>query len=183
MHAAQPRLFHISETSSIDIFIPRPSPSYLDNVHGDVVFAVSEKLLHNYLLPRDCPRVTYYADEKTTQQDRDIFLVQSNTKFVVAIEAAWLSAAQHTAIFCYELPADNFKLADACAGYFVSYVPVNPLSVTCIGNPLKALLQRGNIELRVMPSLQTLSIKVAASSLAFSIIRMRNAVDKENNKT
>ena len=57
MRPAVHRLFHISEEGGIDQFDPRPSPSFFAEIKGDVVFAISGKLLHNYLLPRDCPRV------------------------------------------------------------------------------------------------------------------------------
>lgn len=71
------RLFHISEEPGIKMFVPRPSPSHFDGITGNVVFAISESLLHNYLLPRDCPRVTYYASETTTTEESAIFFENS----------------------------------------------------------------------------------------------------------
>jgi len=67
-------LFHISEDADIKIFNPRPSPSYFEGIRGNVVFAISEKLLHNYLFPRECPRVAFYAGDKTSQLIRTNFL-------------------------------------------------------------------------------------------------------------
>jgi hypothetical protein len=52
------RLFHVSEEPGIHTFEPRPAPRR-SNVKGDVVWAVDELRLPNYLLPRACPRVTY----------------------------------------------------------------------------------------------------------------------------
>ncbi|HEY8563553.1 MAG TPA: hypothetical protein VIL74_24455 [Pyrinomonadaceae bacterium] len=171
------RIFHISEEGDIETFKPRPAPSAFDNISGDVVFGISGKLLHNYLLPRDCPRVTYYAAEKTSAADRDKFL-QTSAEYVVAIEAARLSAVQKTPLFCYEFDAAPFSLIDECAGYYVSYEAVTPISVRRIGDILAELLGRGNVELRITPELWTLADRVAASSLNFSIIRMRHALPR-----
>jgi len=43
-------LFHLSEQQGIECFEPRPSQFCIDQNH-----------LRNYLVPRECPRVTYYA--------------------------------------------------------------------------------------------------------------------------
>lgn len=58
-------LFHVSEESGIERFEPRPSP-YTDE---PVVWAIDADRLRNYLLPRECPRVTYYAGCETTIAD------------------------------------------------------------------------------------------------------------------
>jgi hypothetical protein len=68
------RLFHISEEPNIALFEPRPSPSFFESITGDVVFAISDELLHNYLLPRDCPRVTWYPSDTTTETDKERFM-------------------------------------------------------------------------------------------------------------
>ena len=54
-------LFHLSEDPDIVEFNPRPSKYTQD----PVVWAVNDEKLRNYLLTRDCPRVTYYADART----------------------------------------------------------------------------------------------------------------------
>ncbi|MDB4902803.1 MAG: hypothetical protein JWQ63_2084 [Mucilaginibacter sp.] len=64
------RLFRISEEPGIKIFEPRTSPSHFENISENVVYAISGNLLHNYLLPRDCPRITYYLLSKTTEADK-----------------------------------------------------------------------------------------------------------------
>jgi hypothetical protein len=66
---------------------------------------------------------------------------------------------------------------DECAGYFVSRSPVAPACVEVIDDPLSELRRRG-VELRVVPNLWPLRDAVVASSLQFSIIRMRNALPK-----
>jgi len=59
-------LFHVSEDSGIVEFIPRPSKYTQD----PVVWAVDDEKIRNYLVPRDCPRVTYYADAQTLRRTR-----------------------------------------------------------------------------------------------------------------
>ena len=58
-----PRLFHVSDVSGIQVFEPRMSRT------GEaLVWAIEESKLANYLLPRDCPRVTFYAKPDTTKE-------------------------------------------------------------------------------------------------------------------
>jgi len=169
------RLFHISEEDGIEKFDPRPSPSFFAEIEGDVVFAISGKLLHNYLLPRDCPRVTYYAGPATSPEDRQTFLGQSRATHVVAIEAGWLQRVKATTLYCYEFPPGNFTRIDEVAGYYISYQQEIPVSRRRIDDILGELL-KGNVELRILPELWTLANAVKESSLSFSLIRMRNAV-------
>lgn len=171
------RLFHISENGNIPLFEPKPSPSFFPELKEDVVFAISETLVHNYLVPRDCPRVTYYAGENTTQRDIDHFVGETSAKYIMAMESRWIDALCKTTLYCYEFPAPSFRLLDACAGYFISRVKTYPLHVTRIDDLLQALAVR-NVELRFMPSLQRLANAVKVSTLNFSLIRMRNAQEE-----
>lgn len=74
-------LFHVSEEFGIERFEPRLS-QYAEE---PVVWAISDKRLHNYLVPRDCPRVTYYSGSETNASDVERFLGSSPA--VVAIES------------------------------------------------------------------------------------------------
>jgi len=168
------RLFHISEQADLDWFEPRPSPSYFADITGDVVFAVSGSLLHNYLLPRDCPRVTWYAAENTTDSDKALFMANTTATYIIAVEWGWYQQIKETVLYCYEFEKEPFKLIDECAGYYVADRAVAPVSVITIHDAM-ATLQSFNIELRFMPSLVQLVQAVSKSSLNFSIIRMRNA--------
>lgn len=168
------RLFHISEDPDIEVFSPRPSPSWFEQINGEVVFAISDQLLHNYLLPRDCPRVSFYAGPQSTLADIEKFIGQSPTKFVMALETKWLPLIQQATIYCYELPTPAFTLLDAGAGYYISYEAVKPLSVTPLNNLLAELSKR-NVALRFVDTLKPLAAAVSQSTLHFSNIRMRNA--------
>jgi hypothetical protein len=161
-------LFHMSEEPDIARFEPRAS----EYATGLVVWAIDERRLCNYLVPRECPRVTYYAAADTTATDVDRFLGSSPA--VVAIESGWLERVRSTWLYCYHMPPETFECLDACAAYFVSRVPVVPSRIEVFQDPLGELLVRG-VELRVIPNLWSLRDAVVASSLQFSLIRMRNA--------
>ena len=161
-------LFHVSEESNIERFEPRAS-GYAD---GPVVWAIDGGRLRNYLVPRECPRVTFYAGPETTGGDVARFLGSSPA--VVAVESGWLERIRSCRLYCYHLPPGTFECLDECAGYFVSRAPVAPARVEVFDDVLAELLRRG-VELRFVPSLWDLHDAVAASSLRFSIIRMRNA--------
>jgi hypothetical protein len=161
-------LFHVSEEPDIDVFEPRES-----GANGErLVWGIDDEHLRNYLVPRECPRVTYAAGPRTTAADRSRFLGSSAA--VLAIETAWFERMRACRLQCYHLPGDTFELADECAGYFVSRVPVKPLRVQAIEDAVSAVLERG-VELRIQPCLWQLRDAVIASTLAFSIIRWRNA--------
>ncbi len=160
-------LFHISEESGIERFEPRVSEG-----RGPVVWAIDDERLRNYLLPRDCPRVTYYAGPETTPADVERFL--GTSRAVIAIEAAWFERVRSCRLYCYQMPPEMFEGIDDCAGYFVSRVPVVPDRVEVLDDVIGELLRR-EVELRLVPHLWPLRDGVVASSLQFSIIRMRNA--------
>ncbi len=161
-------LFHVSEEPIIDVFEPRSSIY----VAEPVVWAISEARLHNYLLPRDCPRVTYYAGRETSAADVERFLGSSTA--VVAIESGWFERLRSCRLNCYHFPPDTFECFDECAGYFVSRKTVVPARVEIIDDPIAELIKRG-VELRFVPDLWSLRDAVVKSTLQFSIIRMRNA--------
>lgn len=164
-------LFHISEESSIKRFEPRASES----VSEPVVWAVDANRLRNYLLPRECPRVTFYVGRETTKDDRERFLGTSSA--VIAVESGWLKRLRSCRLYCYHLPPDSFECLDECAGYFVSRLPVAPAFVEVFDDLIAELLKR-EVELRFMPNLWFLHDAVASSTLRFSMIRMRNALPR-----
>jgi len=161
-------VFHVSEVPDIGVFEPRRvAPS-----DESLVWAIDGEHLRNYLVPRECPRVTFYAGPCTTVADRARFLGLSPA--VVAIETAWVERMRSCRLFCYHLPGDAFECIDETAGYYVSRVAVAPAHVDVIEDPVSALQQRG-AELRVLPTLAPLREAVIESTLEFSIIRWRNA--------
>jgi hypothetical protein len=165
-------LFHVSEEPDIKLFHPRASKY----VQEPVVWAIDSIHLRNYLLPRECPRVTFYAGDKTTPADLERFLGSSPA--VVAVESGWLDRLRSCRLYCYHLPSRTFECIDECAGYFVSRKSIVPKSVEFFDDPITELLKRG-VELRFVPSLWALRDAVIASTLQFSFIRMHNALSRE----
>ena len=132
---------------------------------------------HNYLLPRDCPRVSFYAGPATTPKDADRFLGAATSPYVLAVEKAWLPGILKETVYLYELPAASFELLDECAGYYIAYEEVEPVAVRTIHPIMDELLAR-DIELRLVSSLWPLADAVTKSSLQYSCIRMRNAAPR-----
>ena len=135
---------------------------------------MDEEHLPNYLLPRDCPRVTFCPVPGSTPEDVARLMSYSPARQVIAIESDWLPTVRAARLYLYRLPAEPFAVQDAGAGYSVAREPVTPIEVTVVEDLLEALRQR-DVELRITPSLWPLADAVVASSLEFSNIRMRNA--------
>src|SRR5688572_24942286 len=114
------KLYHVSEEPGTEVSEPRPSPQAYANIKSDVVFAITEEMLHNYLLPRGSPRVTYYAKSDSTNEDIEKFIGVTNKKYIMTVEEGWLEKIKQTTLYLYELPAENFTLLDEGAGYYIS---------------------------------------------------------------
>jgi hypothetical protein len=168
------KLYHISDKPGIKRFDPRPAPSESAKQEGLMVWAIDYEHLHNYLLPRDCPRVTFYACEQSDPRDVERLMSGTSAKHVVAIETRWLPKIQEECLNQYEFDSKGFTLVDQVAGYWISRKPVIPVAETKIDNILEALLEH-DVELRIMPSLWKLREAVIKSTLEFSIIRMNKA--------
>ena len=166
------RLYHISDQSNITLFEPREPPS--GAAGKPVVWAIDAEHLPNYLLPRDCPRVTFYARPDSDPADVELLLRGVSAHRVIAIESAWLPKLRAERLYCYEFDAADFLTVDEIAGYYTSDTAVAPISETPIDDVLGELA-RHDVELRVMPSLWKLREAVIHSTLGFSVIRMRNA--------
>ena len=172
-------LFHLSENSRIKIFEPLGT-ALISGVNQNVVYAISGQLMHNYLLPRNCPRVTFYTGHETSETDKKKFFGTSTAEYIVCVESKWLPAIQQTTLYCYEFLPDTFCLYDECAGYYVSPAAVSPVSVKPIYNLIEEMVKR-NVELRFMPSIIELGELVKESTLNFSLIRMQHAQPKTDN--
>jgi len=164
------RLFHISDQPGIARFEPRPAPG----TDKPVVWAIDEYHVPNYLLPRDCPRVTFYADAESDPRDVETLLGPSGATHVVAVEACWLPRIRDARLIQYEFDPAAFEPLDPGAGYYVSRDAVAPIAETRIDDVLAALLEC-DVELRIMQSLWAIREAAIESSPQYSIIRMRNA--------
>ena len=166
-------LYHISEDPSIAQFVPRPAPNAPQR--GEMVWAIDNQHLRNYLLPRNCPRVCFAIGKGTSRMDWERLACGSLAHAVIAVESGWLTTIRSTTLYQYSLPEVSFERIDDAAGYYIAREPITPLGVTAIPDLIAALLDR-DVELRIMPSLWPLYDAVVASTLEFSIIRMRHAI-------
>lgn len=171
-------LYHFSERGDIERFEPRPAPNSSSPLQtGAMVWAVEAELEHNYLLPRDCPRVCFTSLPTSSPEDIERLIGPTAARFVVAVEAGWLPLIRSTRLYRYELPPETFAPVDEGAAYYISREAVVPQAVTVVDDLLAALVER-NVELRITPSLWPLCDAVVTSSLRFSCIRMRNALPR-----
>lgn len=170
------RLFHFSDDSAIDTFVPRsvlvpskraPGMEWLDD---PLVWAIEERLDFMYLFPRDCPRILIWATEETTDADKMKWL--GGYRAAAYVERGWLADLATAAIQRYELPADSFEdLHDA--GMWVSRVAVKPLRRDTLFDLPSTFAPRG-VDLRVVDSLLPLK-SLWETTLHASGIRLRSA--------
>jgi hypothetical protein len=163
-------LFHVSDRGDIEHFEPRV-------LYGGqpLVWAIDTVHLCNYLLPRHCPRVTFAAGPRGTSTD--IAKLLGPHQRVVAIEAVWEQRVRETTLFVYDMLPEPFILSDANAGYWTSPTAVTPVSQRAFTDLPERITEHG-ATLIVLPSLWPLHDAVAASSLEYSMIRMRNAAPR-----
>ena len=167
-------LYHVSEQPGIDIFAPRSPSRDVPGIDSPVVWAVDREHLCSYLLPRDCPRVTYRAGAGTSAADVEKFLGGDPLARVVAIESGWLHRAGTTELTVYVFDPSGFRILDPAAGYYVSSSTVIPLEEISVNDAARAIHSM-DAELHVLDSLWDLRDEVIGSSLEYSIIRMANA--------
>jgi hypothetical protein len=169
------RLFHVSEESDIEKFVPRiPYRKDVDQSKG-IVWSLTEAQLPNWGTPRDCPRVCYRALEESTQDDINKFF-SASFRHCVAIEYDWHQRMLDTTLYIYEFETVNFYF-DECAGFYVSDKTEIPIAVTKHENLYEALFNR-RVEVRILDNLWELGEKVQKSTLRWSLCRMVNAKPK-----
>ncbi|NRA28340.1 MAG: hypothetical protein HRU10_13980 [Opitutales bacterium] len=168
-------LYHVSSEEGIERFEPRDPPSVVAGVDEPCVWAIDDANLVNYLLPRDCPRVTFYPNSTTSEEDLSLLGGPfPQAKRLIAIEDIWLERALTEALWIYTFEAGNFEHLDAGAGNLISREAVVPIDCLRLEVPLFELVKR-DVELRIVPSLWPLHDAVIKANVQFSIIRMRNA--------
>jgi len=162
-------LWHVSEDPTLRRFEPHLRPGH--DADEPVVWAVDTRHLPLYWFPRDCPRATFWAHERTTDDDVERFLDGDRERRVHVIESDSLERMRTTRVYAYRMPAATFERHDR---FWVSRSAVDPIDLTELGD-LLALHVGAEIELRIAPSLLALWDRVVASTLDFSGIRLRNA--------
>ncbi|MDQ3065796.1 MAG: hypothetical protein M3R12_01410 [Actinomycetota bacterium] len=160
-------LWHVSEDDSIRRFEPHVAATAAER--EPLVWAVDTRHVPLYWFPRDCPRACFWSNTRTTRGDSALL---NGSPRVHAIEADWLPRMRETRVVAYRLPEASFEHGGD--GFWTSRETVEPLEVVELGD-LLARHAAGLIELRVVPRIWPLWTQVAASTLEFSGIRLRNA--------
>lgn len=168
------RLFHFSESSSIERFTPHVPPT--NPTETSQVWAIDEAHQSLYWFPRDCPRVAVWT---RTVADRprfqEVFCTMADR--VHAMEAAWLHRMQQCELFRYELPSAAFRPWVKASGQWVADVAVEPLAVEPVGD-LFSLHAEAGVELRLVPSLWPMADLAQSDEWDFSIVRLANAAPR-----
>ncbi|MDR2513612.1 MAG: hypothetical protein LBD02_00175 [Christensenellaceae bacterium] len=168
------RIFHVGENPDIELFSPRPSRADGAGMGRALVWAIDEARLPNYLLPRDCPRVTWHWRETSLEADRAAFFSSPSATHGIAIEHGWFRRCAGATLYLYEFAPEGFRLFDETAGYYVSEAEQKPTGRQTVHDVFAALLAH-KTELRILDDLWPLSAQIQASSLGWSMIRMANA--------
>jgi hypothetical protein len=168
------RLYHVSERSGIAVFHPRPAKKTVwPAMTGRYVWAVSEETVHNYLLPRECPRVCWTPGPRTSEAEKRAFDDAGGQVAIIAVELAWMDAIGRCILWRYELDPARFAPLDSDAGYYCSEHEERPLAVTALRDP-PALLAAARVSLIARDDLEPLRAAIASSGYRFSNIKMSN---------
>lgn len=155
-------LWHVSEDDSIRRFEPRDGR----------VWAIATRLLPLYWFPRECPRATFWAESATTEEDVRRFLGGDRSRRVHVVEPEAIDWMRSARVIAYRMPEQTFAEDDD--RFWISAEPAEPLERVELGD-LVERHKAAAIELRTEPDLLGLWDEVAASSLGYSGIRLRNA--------
>lgn len=175
MRPASGEVLHFSEDPGIKTFAPHVAATAQQA--DAFVWAVDGSRAPDYWFPRDCPRAMAWVTAETTEDDRSRILGPGGGERVHAIEHRWLARMLDTQLFAYQFDAGYFvEFGDPVPSAHVSQVAVTPLGPPePVGNLVDLHAQTG-IQLRCWPTLFGFWGAVVSSTLGFSGIRLRNAV-------
>jgi hypothetical protein len=168
-------LWHVSQDLGLAHFTPHRAKTALTDEF--FVWAVDTRHLPLYWFPRDCPRCTFWAGERTTGVDVERFLGGDRTARIHVIEDRWLERVAVIELQLYRMPQATFVESLDTAGYWMSREPVEAVERVTIGDLVGRHAAAG-IPLRTLPNLWALWDPVVASTLEFSGMRLRNALPR-----
>jgi hypothetical protein len=167
-------LYHFSENADIALF--RPHIAKTSAIRDEaLVWAIDAWHAPMYFVPRDCPRVCFWAGQNTTIEDRKRWLPVPEPRFVMVVETSWLERIRVTAVYRYTLPEASFVPVGNARGTYISRETVTPVRVEPVGNLLEAIAS-ADVQLRELARIGPLWKQLeSASTLARSGIRLLNA--------
>jgi hypothetical protein len=166
-------LWHVSEDPDLERFARHRAKTAASD--EPLVWAIDTRHLPLYWFPRDCPRCTFWAGERTTEADVALYLNSKPGSRVHVIEEGWLERVAATTLYLYRMPEATFSESLDTAGYWMSRETVDAIARLTID----ALVDRhaaAAIELRTASNLWPLWDDVVASTLEFSGMRLHNAL-------
>jgi hypothetical protein len=178
MRPAPGEVLHFSEDPDISGFAPHVAVTSREP--DPYVWAVDADQAPSYWFPRACPRAMAWAGPRTTAADRERILGPGGGARVHAVEYGWLDRMRTVRLYAYRLPAGPFRpIGEPRPHAMVATEPVRPLSPPVPIRDLFDLHAEAGIQLRVLPELWGFVDGVAASTLEFSGIRLRKAVERD----
>ena len=168
-------LWHVSEDPELEHFAPHRAKTAASD--EPLVWSIDTRHLPLYWFPRDCPRCTFWAGERTIKADVGLFLGGNAASRVHVIEDHWLDRVSAAMLYLYRMPEATFSESLDTAGYWVSREPVDAIARVTI-NDLVGRHAAAAIELRTVPNLWRLWDDVVASTLEYSGMRLRNALPR-----
>jgi hypothetical protein len=174
MRPSRGEVLHFSEDPTITRFVPHVAPT--SSQADAYVWAVDAARAQDYWFPRECPRAMAWVGPGTTAADRDRIVGAGCGTRVHAIEYDWLERIQTVALYAYRLPAAPFRpIGEPESHAVVATELVEPLGPPEPVRDLLSLHQAAGIQLRLLDNLWAFWDEVAASTLSYSGIRLRNA--------
>src|SRR5258708_25586577 len=125
-------LWHVSEDPTLWHFDPHHARTALTDEL--LVWAIDTRHLPLYWFPRDCPRCTFWASDRTTDADVVRFLDGQRSTRVHVIEEGWLERVAATELHLYRMPERTFTEDPTTAGYWMSREAVDAIDRMSIGD-------------------------------------------------
>lgn len=173
MRPAAGEVLHFSEDPTIELFVPHVARTAAEK--DPYVWAVNADHAPSYWFPRQCPRAMAWVRPETSEVDRERIIGAGCGTRVNAIEFGWLAAMHATKLYAYRMPAAMFHPIDDDLHALVATEAVVPLGPAKPVGDLVECHARAGIQLRLLDNLWPFFDEVAASTVGFSGIRLRNA--------
>jgi len=164
-------VYHFGDDGGITRFaphVPQTNPS-----HPPAVWATDTAHSPLYWFPRDCPRISVWANDEVQQATlTDLFGTDASR--ICAAESRWLDGVRTAHVYRYAFDGEQFAPWIEADGQYIADEVVKPRAVELLED-LLALHAEAEIELRFTPMLGTLMDRMLASGLPFSFVRIRDA--------